>query len=256
MAVAAVVLLAAPVAHAGGVLSRVVGGMKERADDGAKDEGRGVGSSDGGDSSSGGAPAGTWRDGGAWGYGYGHRAEPPGPIVLGGPYPTGTDAGEVELYLGLQSVHDSDGALAVSLRSSYRSFGIQLENTRYFERVVSGRGMDHLTLDLWAANLAYRAVAMGPRERTAVWVKGGLAGARADDLQIFGAAAGAELAHNVTPTFGVDVSARLLEYQHDIRGLEARAGVAASILRLSYRVVKLNVGPPLRGTELGVALRF
>jgi hypothetical protein len=38
--------------------------------------------------------------------------------------------------------------------------------------------------------------------------------------------------------------------------LEGAASVRLGLLRISYRIVDFNVGPPLRGPEVGLALSF
>ncbi len=180
------------------------------------------------------------------------------PMILVGayPYPTNTPGTDVRLYLGLQSVDDSNGALSGSIRSSYGSMGIEIDDIRYYERQSAAEGSDYLSLDVWSMSVAYRALAAGPEERTAVWLKGGLTGSHSEGLGIFGVVIGAELAHNVGSALGVESSARLFYYQDQIRALELRAGVAASVMRVSYRVMKFNVGPPLQGPEVGVSLSF
>jgi hypothetical protein len=119
-----------------------------------------------------------------------------------------------------------------------------------------GGGTDYLTLDVWTIGASYRAVRFGRGDRSAVWLQGGLAGANTDDLSVFGVTAGVEIAHDVSRHLGVSGGTRVLMHQHDIHGLEVRAGLAASIVRLSYRVLKLNTGPALRGPEFGLALQF
>jgi len=180
------------------------------------------------------------------------------PLIFVGayPYPTNTAGTDVRVYMGLQSVDESNGALSGSIRSSYGDLGIEIDDVRYYERVRTGSGADYLQLDVWSMSVAYRAMATGPGERTAVWLKGGLAGAHSDGLGIFGLVLGAEVAHNVSENVGIESSARVFSYQDHIRALELRTGVAASILRVSYRLLKFNVGPPLQGPEVGVSLSF
>jgi hypothetical protein len=180
------------------------------------------------------------------------------PMIFVGayPYPTNTPGTDVRLYLGLHSVDDSSGALSGSIRSSYGSMGIEIDDIRYYERQSAAEGSDYLSLDVWSMSVAYRALAAGPEERTAVWLKGGLTGSHSEGLGIFGFVIGAEVAHNVGSAVGVESSARLFYYQDLIHALELRAGVAASVMRVSYRIMKFNVGPPLQGPEVGVSLSF
>ena len=169
-----------------------------------------------------------------------------------GPYPSGDDT-DTRIYLGIHSVEGSNGAGVASLRSTFGDNGLELDDIRYFERMTDG---DYLSMDVWSMSLAHRAVGFGRGERTSLWLKGGLAGAHSDGLGLFGAVVGAELAHNLGPSLGFETGARYFFYQDDIRAVELRAGVAASILRVSYRMLRFDVGPPLRGPEIGVALSF
>ncbi len=176
-------------------------------------------------------------------------------LVSAYPYPTYEHGTDVTVYFGLAAVEDSDGAMAMSLRASYGDLGLEIADTKYFER-DERMPSDYLTMDVWTLGFAYRAVAAGADERTAIWLKGGLAGASSYGLSVLGAVGGAELAHNVSSTLGLHSSARLFAYQDGIRGVELRTGFAASIVRVSYRVLKFNVGPALRGPEVGVSLSF
>jgi hypothetical protein len=71
-----------------------------------------------------------------------------------------------------------------------------------------------------------------------------------------GPTVGAELEHMFTPSLRASGSARYYVLEHDMRASELRAAVGASFLSLGYRVFRFNVGPALRGPEVGVALRF
>ncbi|HTM19525.1 MAG TPA: hypothetical protein VL172_03425 [Kofleriaceae bacterium] len=249
---AAVLASAAPAAAdsrhdgGGGPLSQVVNGLKEKS---------GQTGDSGGHSGAVGEPAHDSTPSpeyGGGGYAGGYAGEP--RLQMGvGPYPTTGEGTESRLYLGLHSVEGSNGAGVASLRSSFGANGIELDDIRYFERMDGG---DYLHMDVWAIGFAHRTIAMGTREQTALWLKGGLAGANSDGLQLLGAVIGAEVDHNLGPALGIEASARYFLYQDDIRALELRAGVAASILRVSYRLMRFDVGPPLRGPEVGVALLF
>jgi hypothetical protein len=232
----------------GGPLSQVVNGLKEKSGQtGGNDGGGGAVGEPSGNSS----PSPEYGSYGG-GYGSGYVGDP----VLGGgmgPYPTTGQGTESRIYLGLHSVEGSSGAGVASLRSTFGDNGLELDDIRYFERMDRG---DYLSMDLWSIGVAHRAVAMGKEERTALWLKAGLAGANSDGLGLLGAVVGAELAHNLSPALGVETSARYFVLQDDIRALELRAGLAASVLRVSYRLLRFDVGPPLRGPEVGVALSF
>lgn len=248
-------LLVPAAAQAGGALSKVVGGMKQQA---RSNGDGGNGSSGGGGSADRPEPTRDHRVD-AHGSGYWHdphRAYDPTPVyVMGPPYPTGGGGTDVAIYAGLQSVDDSDGAGFISLRASHDDLGIVLEESRYWERIRTPDGMDLLTMDVWGIGMTYRVVQSAGGD-TAVWLRGGLVGANSDGLAILGAGAGAEVAHNINDNIGIDASIRGLAFEDDIHGIEARAGVAAAVLRLSYRVMKFDVGPALRGPEFGLAFGF
>lgn len=252
--------------HAG-PLGKVVSGLKERSGQSSGSSGKGDSSSD--DDNHVRDHRSSSADGDSWASDSGHqnhrgvaasrsRRYQIRPMLLVGayPYPTNTVGTDVRLYLGLQSVDESNGALTGSLRSSYGDLGVEIDDIRYYERQSTPQGPDYLSLDVWSLSVAYRAAATGPENRTAVWLKGGLAGANSDGLAILGFVVGAEVAHNLGNSVGLEGSARVFSYQDRIRALELRAGVAASIMRVSYRVLDFNVGPPLQGPEVGVSLSF
>jgi hypothetical protein len=187
------------------------------------------------------------------------RNDPTAPIVSHGyhpSYPYGNRSEHFDLYLGLQSVDDSDHAAAFSFRATNGDYGAAFSDTSYFERVPQVSGPDEtLRLDVWDVTLQYRLVAADD-ERTQLWISGGFAGATSEGLEIYGASLGARLTRNLAGELGLEASLRNLRYQDDIAGLEGRVGVAASVVRLSYRYMKFNVGPALEGPEFGIALHF
>jgi len=224
----------------GGPLSQVVNGLKQQSGQ------TGGGGGGGGASGEPSRPAPGAESG--WSGGGGGVVYEPGYAG----YPVGGET-DSSLYLGLHSVEGSNGAMAASLRSSWGDNGLQLDGIRYYERLDTG---DYLSMDMWSIAIAHRAIAMDAHDRTSLWLNGGLAGIHSDGLQLFGGVIGAEVIHKVGPELGVEGSVRYYLVQDDIRALEARAGVALSILRVSYRLLDFNVGPPLRGPEVGVALSF
>lgn len=183
-----------------------------------------------------------------------------GPVLVGGgygfQYPTASDDTETRIYAGIHSVRDSNGAGAIEARVSHDGFGVEISDIRYYEEIIRNDRMDHVTLDVWNLGFAYRAAVLGAREQTALWLRGGLAGGSSTDLFVMGASGGAELAHNLSDSMGVSTSARYYVLQDDIRALELKAAVALSVFRAGYRLLDFNVGPPLRGPELGIELSF
>ncbi len=255
--VAAVVLALSAPAHAGN-LAKVVNGLKQRSGQtSSSNQGKAAPDKSSDDSSN--SSSSTSDSGGSnigWGGGSG-GAYTPTPVLMGGqPYPTSTMGSDIQMYFALMSVVESEGAMRGSVRASSGRWGVGLDGTRYFEQTMTAQGKQYLHLDVWSLTGAYRALRMGKNSRTAVWLQAGLAGQASDGLHLLGATLGAEIAHNVNSAVGVEASARVFAMQDSIRAMEVRAGVAASVLRVSYRVLKFNVGPALRGPEVGLALRF
>lgn len=252
VAMASVCTMVLPELAEAGVLSKVVHGLEQKANQGKRPGGGDAGSPRQAE------PAQSEpRSDGV------HRVRSPystrrhRPIFIGGyTYPTNTQGTEMRLYAAIQSVKDSGGAGVVSIRASHDDFGFELADTRYFESVIADGRQATLTLDVWNLAAAYRVAKMGGEERTAIWIKGGLAGTNTMDLFVLGAVAGAELAHNLSEAVGVTAEAKYFAMRHDISAVELRAGLALSILRISYRTLDFNTGPPLRGPEVGISLSF
>lgn len=257
VAIAVTAMLSGPAAFAGGdkeeggggALSKVVGGIRERT--GQQPAPAGAPSPQHGDNLNDPPPRHDHQSGLViqpyWGYDQRYVAAP---------YPTYVQGGAVSLYAGIQSVADSDQSVSFALHSSYADWGVAIDDTRYFETNRTSAGMETIHLDVWSASVTHRVAQLGDDKTTAVWVRGGLAGASADDLMVLGIAGTVEIAHNASSQVGVDASLRGLALEDGIRGLEARGGVAASVLRVGYRVLKLDVGPALHGPELGLAWHF
>gem|GEM_PF-5297232 len=250
--------LAAPAAA--GRLNKVVHGLKYRSGQTGNDNTSSSDKDDSSDSSSSSSSDNSSDDGdnsdAGWGYSS-NRAYTPTPLLLGSqPYPTSTMGSDVHLYLGMMSVYESDGAMRGTIRASSGNFGVALDGTRFYEEQRTPMAVTSVHLDVWSIRGTYRAVRTGNNHRTAVWLHAGLAGQSSDGLHLLGVAVGADVAHNINHALGVEAGARVFAMQDDIRAVEVRAGVAASILRVSYRVLKFNVGPALRGPEVGVALQF
>jgi hypothetical protein len=250
---ALVFVLVAPGVADAGPLGKVVGGMHEAADE---DEDRNTGRGDGGgaensdrdDSSSSSSFAEDDCCGGSSSPGEGswvtfHRGPPPG----------GTRPGTLDAYVGVQSVKDSNGSLSVELRASHGDFAIVGHDTSFWEEPGPG-AMETIRLDLWALGAGYRLVNKGD---TTIWGEASLAGVNTvPDLQVFGAALGARLEHRIAGEIGVTAGARQYLFEHGIRATELQVGLQISVLRVSYRLVDFNVGPPLSGPEVGIGISF
>lgn len=189
--------------------------------------------------------------GGGGGY---STSGPPVAYYGGGGYPMYGGDADIRLELGLHRVDDSNGAAYGHVRVSHGPFGLEMSDTAYYEQVQTMDGPGTLELHVWGIGGAYRVTE--DRAPTQIWVFGGLAGATSDGLQLFGGYAGGQVLHHLRGAIGAEGSARLLVYQDDIRGVELRAAITASILRFGYRHTEFSVGPPLKGPEVGVALQF
>jgi hypothetical protein len=158
----------------------------------------------------------------------------------------------LELYLGAQSVVDSDHSISVDARLGRGWFGLSAHDTSFFERMM---GTEMTTrLDLWSIAFAPRLV---QADESSVWLEVGIAGVRTvPDLSLHGASAALRLEHDFTADLALDVLGRVFAFSDDVRALELGLGLRWSIVRLAWRQVDFNTGPPLRGPELGVVLRF
>jgi hypothetical protein len=235
-------------AHAG-ALGEVISGLGKAVGGGNK--GGGAPSGGGGDNIIGAVLNGLFSA--DWGGGGATPADPP---ILGyAPMPTVYGAGEtnVMVYAGLQSVVDSTGSFTLEVRAVFQDFGITLRGSTFFE---SGEmpGAETLRLDLGTLGGQYRVIR---GELTSLWLEAGAAYVSTyDNLSIFGIMGGVRLERQITGEVAVSVGAHAYLMQDRVNILEARATFHVSILRLSYRVVDFNVGPPLHGPEVGVGLTF
>jgi hypothetical protein len=158
----------------------------------------------------------------------------------------------VALSLGLQSVKDSDGATMGSLRITKGILGVGIAGTRYYEDAPEMNGTIHM--NVWSLSAMARVLRSGDTE---LWVSGGVGETSSNQFErLMGPTVGAELEHTLTSSLRVGGSARYYVLEHDMRASELRAAVGASVLTLGYRVFRFNVGPALRGPELGLSLRF
>lgn len=160
----------------------------------------------------------------------------------------------VSLELGLHPVKDSDGATVGSARLSKGFLGILLSGSHYFEQAPSMTGADQITMNVWTVSGTAR---LYDSPATEVWIEGGVGGTSSTEFErIMGPALGIQVEHAVTPALGMRGSARYYVLEQDIHASEARASIGVSYFSVGYRIFAFNVGPALRGPEVGVALRF
>lgn len=168
--------------------------------------------------------------------------------------PVQVDPVRVALSLGVQSVKDSDGATMGSLRVTKGMLGASIAGTRYYENAPAMDGSNTIYMNVWSLSAMARVLRSGSTE---LWVSGGVGETSSNQFErMMGPTVGAELEYLLTPSLRVGGSARYYVLEHDMRASELRAAVGASFLSVGYRVFQFNVGPALRGPEVGVALRF
>jgi hypothetical protein len=231
-------------AHAG-ALGQVMSGLSSATgNSGNSSGGKGAGNSGGGSSNSTG-----WAGSESSGV-----AQPPWePMTYGAPAPSSTDPVDIFAYFGVQSVVDSDGSMTAEVRATHKKFGITVRGTSFFERNTDGMS-GYMHLDLGSLSGDFRVVRDG---RLQMWIEtGGTMLSTTTGITLLGAQAGTWIDWRAGGLLGLSGEARYVLMQDRVRFLELRSSISLSIVRLSYRIVDFNVGPPLHGPELGVALTF
>jgi hypothetical protein len=178
----------------------------------------------------------------------------PGPPPAYAHGPRGFSHTRLALELGLQSVHDSDGAGMIDARVMRHNLGFGFAGTRYFESGRAMDGSDTIYMNVWALTVALRGFDNG---RTQVWLNGGMAGSGSNNFEsLTGGTVGVELLHAVGSAIKLRGTARYFVLEQSMRASEVRAAISASYFSLGYRVFRFNVGVPLYGPEFGLSLGF
>lgn len=168
------------------------------------------------------------------------------------PEPTGGDA-RFDVFIGIQKVHESDGAASASLAVEDRWFRLAAAVTRYHEDQMDGA---RLSLTLPTLMLGVRLD--DRRGNSRAYIEGGAAFAVTHndplaDSSLSGPIIGVHVEHTLgRPSLVGDAHAMFFE--SGIRAYSARAGVRFGFLEAALRVLDFNVGPALYGPEVG--LRF
>ena len=169
------------------------------------------------------------------------------PLVLTGP-------GRVDLYLGMHSVVDSEGAYVGELRASKGWLGFGVAATSYFERVEGKPGEDSIRMDAAAFTVSGRILSAA---RTELWLDGGMATLGSSEFDtLLGTAWSLRGEHRLADRLSLFGQLRYLALEHDVSAAESWGGVRAWFLAVGYRALKFNFGPPLHGPEAAIALRF
>jgi hypothetical protein len=249
---AAVVLsmLAARTAHAG-ALGQVVHGLDHAA--GNDGGGKSSGGSSSSDSSSDSSSSSSSSDHGSGGGSSCCSIEADSTLgVIFEPPGSAYDV-RSELYVGAQSVENSDGAMTVEARALYRDFGLGVRGTSYVEQ-EDARENTYVRLDMWWLGGLYR---LDQSEKWSVWAELGATGLHTStNTSMNGLSAGLQFRHWLVGALSLNASGRYFAYQYDVQAVELFAAVQVSLLQFGYRFVDFNVGPPLRGPEVGLAFSF
>jgi len=236
--------------RSGGALSQVVGGLSSSKSD-KKDRGSGNNhrtrdrrsKSDDSDSDD------SWDDD----VDYDAVFDAGASLVTGGAFlgvraPSGKT--DVDVATNFQLVTNSDFAVGSTVRASFETFTISAAYTMYIEDQPMG---DPLAFTMWRIGGGYRMVAPGLGELS---FDGGPTGAHAPGLTMAGLFAGISGRLGIANAFGVDSAVRGYQYVDGARAIELEAGVRLSLIRAAYKWTKFDVGPALKGPELGIALTF
>jgi hypothetical protein len=177
-------------------------------------------------------------------------------VSLGYAYATSAPPGQVvtELYFGAQSVHDSDGALTGEARATFDNFGVGVRGTSFYEHDPAALDPQFVHLDVWWLGGFWR---VDHDDKFAVWLELGFTGlSDQTGLTMSGASAGVHLWRQLAGAFSFVGGARTSNFQHDVHSNELFAGLQVTFLQFSYRVLDFDVGPPLHGPEVGLAVVF
>ncbi len=167
--------------------------------------------------------------------------------------PAGASGGvSTELYFGAQSVVNSDGATTIEARALYDDFGLGVRASSFYEQQ---QDMNHyLHLDVWWLGGFWR---MDHADNFNVWLELGFTGLNdRAGLSMSGVSGGLHAARYLVGAFSAVGGARFSWFQHDVHAGELFAGLQVSIMQITYRIVDFDIGPPLYGPEVGVALTF
>jgi hypothetical protein len=240
---------AAGTAHAG-ALSAVVGGLNHAAGNDGKDHGNHGGSDDGDHDSSPSSSSSSNDSGGG-----SSCCAIPYDSTLGYAYATTPSNDEVvtELYLGVQSVHDSDGSLTAEARATFDDFGLGARETSFFEQQHT-LDPEMVHLDVWWLGALWR---VDHSEKFNVWAELGFTGLNDQaGLTMSGVGAGLHLWRHLAGAMAVVGGARASWFQHDVHSTELFAGLQLTYVQFGWRLVDFDVGPPLWGPELGLNVMF
>jgi hypothetical protein len=163
-----------------------------------------------------------------------------------------TPTSKLDVYLGAQKVHDSDGSISLDVIVRDRRFQLAGSFSHYFERLMSG---GRLAMSMPSIAAGVRIDDMGP---TRVVLEFGAvhASTRGDPVQdssITGAIAGVRFEHAMNHGMAVLLDAHGMWFPDDIQAKQLRVGLRYKHVQASFRMLDFNVGPALYGPEVGLA---
>ncbi|MBT8494481.1 MAG: hypothetical protein KJO07_15600 [Deltaproteobacteria bacterium] len=241
----------------GGPLSQTASGVSSRTSSGSGSSSSSSSSSSGSSSSS------SWDDddGYDWddddvSYGYAVnpranpsvvRLQPPGAtparILYGKP--------DFEVSVRGMNVIGSGGALDASAHAQSGLVRIFGGNSSFFEDQGGG---DTLVVNVYRAGLG---LGLGSVEGgTRLFIDAGVSGFESPSDSLLGGMAQLELRRRLMPKVWLDGFVRGYWMEYDVRALDVGVGLRASVVRLGFRNLDFNVGPPLYGPELGLSFAF
>ena len=186
---------------------------------------------------------------------YGHHA-----LLTGGSGAVAATAAPVtvDLYGGWQKVVESDGSFQLQTAVETGLLRLAGQFSSFYERQGTTDEAPMLRFHLWSAT---GGLALAESDTSVLHLEGGLAGFGSQggyEPEVSGLGGTAGLAGEVwlDRIVGLVGHARVYQFGDGVRAGELSAGVQWTVLRTSYRVVDFNVGPPLRGPEIGLAFRF
>ncbi|MGE0546194.1 MAG: hypothetical protein AB7O24_20815 [Kofleriaceae bacterium] len=159
----------------------------------------------------------------------------------------------LDLFVGGQKVYESDGSVSLSIAVVDRYLRFAGAISYYTERQMDGS-----KLAMTVPSLTLGARLFGSPS-TRVFYEAGVANVNTSndpmgDSSVTGATIGVHVDHAFSPTIAAVGDAHAMFLQSKVRGYSARLGARYRYLELAFRMLDLNVGPPLYGPELG--LRF
>lgn len=171
----------------------------------------------------------------------------PGAALAGPPH--------LELFLGGHAPVGSNAAFVGDVRGAIGGLGLAVTGARYLEHIENKMDAQTVSLDLVTVSMTGRAVRA---DATELWVEVGV-GVTDSNLYapMFGGQAGLRAEHAISPQLAIMARGRYIGFDEgDVSAIELGGSVRAGVIAVGYRSLKFNVGPPIHGPDVGVAVGF